>query len=301
MAGTTASTSSKAWRLVSRGGAVLGLGLAGHEIYHLWHEATIHGLVQLDDRVQLVLGLPGELLAERAERERRMKQVMSSGQQRAAAIIAAQGNGSGATSPANIAALGELRQQLVEEANQVLHPGFTSEDLRLRRKMYGNVKWNDEAMQIIQRYSPLVEIGAGEGQWQSELLRRGADVTAYDDYSSPSRFSKDEGPSKKRSATSNHAPGANVLKADAGEALKRSRGRNLLLVYPPPGQMAATCLAHYAGDVLLYVGEGRGGVNGSDAFFDALATTWVLEETLALDPLPGSYEKLYVLRRFKEE
>ena len=35
--------------------------------------------------------------------------------------------------------------------------------------------------------------------------------------------------------------------------------------------MAADCLAVYAGDTLLYAGEGRGGVNADEAFFDRLA------------------------------
>lgn len=35
-------------------------------------------------------------------------------------------------------------------------------------------------------------------------------------------------------------------------------GRTLLLVYPPPGPMAAEAVAAYRGKLLLYVGEGRG-------------------------------------------
>ncbi|CAE7481917.1 unnamed protein product, partial [Symbiodinium pilosum] len=115
-------------------------------------------------------------------------------------------------------------------------------------------------------------------------------VTAFDDHSSPSRFGQNP-------ASRLVVRGADVQQADAEEALRRSPGRTLLLVYPPPGPMAIRCLTSYTGDVLLYVGEGRGGVNGDNAFFDALSMGWKLEETIELDALPGSYEKLYLLRR----
>ncbi|CAE7394402.1 unnamed protein product [Symbiodinium natans] len=172
-----------------------------------------------------------------------------------------------------------------------MYPSLTREEVEQRRRTYGNVKWTEAAMQLVARHSPLVEVGAGEGQWQSELRRRGADVTAFDDHSSPSRFG--EGAKTSRLAVG----GADVQQADAEEAMRRSQGRTLLLVYPPPGPMAMRCLARYAGDALLYVGEGRGGVNADGPFFDALSVGWKLEETVELDNLPGSYEKLYHLQR----
>ena len=61
--------------------------------------------------------------------------------------------------------------------------------------------------------------------------------------------------------------------------------------------MSARCLQNYAGEVLLYVGEGRGGVNGDAFFFDALQKDWRVERVIDLDPLPESYEQLFILRR----
>jgi hypothetical protein len=55
-----------------------------------------------------------------------------------------------------------------------------------------------------------------------------------------------------------------------------NRGRVLLLVYPPPGSMAALALDAYRNvdpiwnDTIIYVGEGRGGVNADDMFSDML-------------------------------
>ena len=61
--------------------------------------------------------------------------------------------------------------------------------------------------------------------------------------------------------------------------------------------MALDALDAFAGRVVLYAGEPRGGANGTDAFFDALDARYYVAATVALDPFPGGVEKLFVLRR----
>ena len=61
--------------------------------------------------------------------------------------------------------------------------------------------------------------------------------------------------------------------------------------------MAARCLELYRGDVLVYVGEGRGGANASDAFFTALERDWECRRTVLLKPFPGNHERLFVMHR----
>jgi hypothetical protein len=41
--------------------------------------------------------------------------------------------------------------------------------------------------------------------------------------------------------------------------------------------MAQRCLGMYTGARLVYVGEGRGGVNAAAAFFDALERDWEVQ------------------------
>ena len=43
-------------------------------------------------------------------------------------------------------------------------------------------------------------------------------------------------------------------------------------------RMIGRCLQRYKGGTLIYVGEGRGGVNGDNNFFDLLAESWKLED-----------------------
>ena len=83
--------------------------------------------------------------------------------------------------------------------------------------------------------------------------------------------------------------------------------RALLLVFPPPGPMAKACLDAYAGDTVLYVGEGRGGCCADGAFFDALepyggaakkrGSGWALSAVEDLAPFPGGHERLYIFKR----
>lgn len=75
---------------------------------------------------------------------------------------------------------------------------------------------------------------------------------------------------------------------------------SLLLVYPPPGDTGLRCLREYKGGALAYVGEGKGGANASDAFFDKLDAEWEVTSILDLDPFPQCFERLYLLRRRRE-
>ncbi|CAK9020639.1 unnamed protein product [Durusdinium trenchii] len=189
---------------------------------------------------RLFLGLAPHEIAERTEREKRLRNIMASAEGRAQEILAQHGGNASAQK-----AILNLRHQLVEEAHNVMYPSISREELQQRRQTFGNVKWTEDAMQRLCSFSPLVEVGAGEGQWQAELRRRGADVIAFDNHSSPSRFG-DEASSRIM------VPGAEVQRADAEAAMSGSVGRTLLLVYPPPGDMASRCLSAYGGETLIY-------------------------------------------------
>ena len=92
-----------------------------------------------------------------------------------------------------------------------------------------------------------------------------------------------------------------------------SRGRILLLVFPPPAPMALETIKAYASaykenDTVVYVGEGRGGANGSDQMFDYFLgkndhsdpeVKWALVKVMDVKICPGGkgYEKMFVFKR----
>lgn len=191
----------------------------------------------------------------------------------------------------------------------------------------------------------IIEVGAGNGQWarvlndlyNKQTRENGNAITstpyksmrefvlAYDNFEqlplSPMIYHKNTLPATKYFYSK-------VQKLSHVEAVRESRGRVLLLVYPPPGSMAIetvreyldTSCAHYGGvqnDTVVYVGEGRGGANADDAFFDFFLSCnknrkkddeddggheqecWVIEQVMNVHASPGGkgYEKLFVFRR----
>lgn len=99
---------------------------------------------------------------------------------------------------------------------------------------------DDRSLSIISHFSPLVEIGAGQGYWSRLLQERGVDVLPYDKYvdDMTSLWSQ-------------------VKTGDPSTLSKPSlKDRNLFLCYPDEQEsMAATCLEHFQGEYIVHVGE----------------------------------------------
>ena len=195
---------------------------------------------------------------------------------------------------------------------------------------YGCTGWTDDILAYLFRLGKdkgFVEVGAGNGQWaraiqdkHKELCASGNIIPAnrtksfefilpYDDMSelplSPQVYHRHTAPVLEHFH-------ANVLRVTHVEAIRKweTRGRVLLLVYPPPGPMAIESVQAYVdvyaegNDTVVYVGEGRGGANANDEFFDYFCSdgAWVVENVMPVKPSPGGkgYEKCFVLRRVKQ-
>ena len=135
---------------------------------------------------------------------------------------------------------------------------------------------------------PLLEVGAGAGRWADALAEgHGADVLAFDLCAPPGCVP----PGGEAGVSPRVKLGDGVAEA------ARHPERALLLVYPTAA-LAERSLAAYGGETVVYVGEGRGGSNGSPAFFDRLLRDFApTGPALRLAPFPGGYEKMWVLRR----
>lgn len=169
-------------------------------------------------------------------------------------------------------------------------------------RRYGCVGWTDGALDVIAEHAPIVEIGAGRGLWQRELQRRGVDVLAYDDQSA---IPGDADENYLASSSSSPPPSSPRGRVRVGNesALRswrvRRENRTLLLVYPE-GDLLPRCLRAYGGEVVLFVGEGRGGVNGDARAFDELEREWEVRRIVDVKPFEGGHEKLWELVRKKK-
>ena len=115
----------------------------------------------------------------------------------------------------------------------------------------------------------------------------------------------------------------NMKGQDAVGSIK-NRGRVLLLVFPPPGDMAAEVVKQYGkfdgNDIVIYVGEGLNGANANQKFFDHMLNKdidehssddesngeakykWCILETVEVEDLLGGgkgFEKMFIFKRIK--
>ena len=151
-----------------------------------------------------------------------------------------------------------------------------------RRELASRFSWaipSDAALELLARYAPLVECGAGTGYWLALLRARGVDAIGYD--------------RSVRQAWTRLQRGVSV------KAARRHPERTLLLCWPPYDDDAASyeTLRAYRGDVLIHIGERDEGPTGSVRFHRELALNWTLAEELELPRWPRLQDRVMVYRR----
>ena len=165
---------------------------------------------------------------------------------------------------------------------------LTLERYVARQRLIAKYAWaipSVEAIELLTRYSPLIEMGAGTGYWAWLLQQAGADILAFDRYPPPDRRNRWHAGEQQWTEV---RPGGPRL-------LARHPGRTLFLCWPPEDEpMAAACLQAYQGGTLIYVGEApRDRATG----FFAAVETWDPVETLDLPQWESVHDGLVVLRR----
>ena len=155
-------------------------------------------------------------------------------------------------------------------------------------KQYAWAVPSKEALDIIAKYAPIVEMGAGTGYWAALLQARDVNVTAMD-IAPPGGSQEND---YKHSVTYTH-----VHKGEPAD-LARFKKHALFLCWPPYATpMAYECLMAFKGDTVIYVGEGFGGCTGDDPFHDLLNEDWEEVEHCDIPQYCGIRDSLTVYRR----
>lgn len=138
---------------------------------------------------------------------------------------------------------------------------------------------DDHVLKKIASYSPIIEIGAGNGYWASQLARFGADVVAFDIY---------RGQTERRWFD---------VKVGNEKAISMHSGRALFLCWPPhKTSMAYECLKKFKGDTVIYVGE-FGGCTADDKFHRKLERDFITVETIRLPKWPAMHDYCFIYTR----
>jgi len=222
-------------------------------------------------------------------------------------------------------------QPILQEVNELVYgKGVTPQIREDFLAQYGCVGHTPDIVKYLvdelAKDRGIVEVGAGNGQWARSIndfhnLQRKQNnptgkafdlVLAFDNMQelplSPKIYHQRTVPAKQYFYDK-------VKLASHIDAVKgfASRGRVLMLVYPSPGSMALETVKAYVessdqNDTVVYVGEGIGGANADEDFFNYFLgktgdspkeAEWVLLKVMEVKRSPGGkgYEKMFVFQR----
>lgn len=139
---------------------------------------------------------------------------------------------------------------------------------------------DEDAVQLIARYSPIVEVGAGTGYWAWMISQVGGEIECFDNYSShvdkhglwyPVRFGGSE-------------------TADTKDSL--------FLCWPPYNScFAYNCIRNHRGKHVIYIGEGHEGCTADNNFHEYLIAHYTRIESYQHPRWEGIYDTLTIWER----
>lgn len=167
-------------------------------------------------------------------------------------------------------------------------------ELRLARKVFVRT-WGfsipcAEAIGVLSRLGPLVEIGAGSGYWTALLRKAGLDAIATDAMA------------KGNIGYGFEAGRFCAVEPLAGpEAVRAHPGRDVFCSWPTEGSpwALAAVRAMPLGRRLALIGEPRGGVTGTPGLHRFLETRFQLLGALAIPQFPRCADQLFVYERIR--
>jgi hypothetical protein len=156
----------------------------------------------------------------------------------------------------------------------------------LRQALVAKYAWavpSDAAIELLLRYSPLVEMGAGTGYWAGLIRSAGGDVIAYDRYPPPDP----------RNRWHAGHPTWSEVQPGGVKRLRLHPDRTLFLCWPPDDEpMGIESVTAYPGRTVVFAGE-----TGADIDLARQLDRWDVVETLDLPQWEGIRDRLFVLRR----
>lgn len=147
-----------------------------------------------------------------------------------------------------------------------------------------------EAMNLIKKYSPILEIGAGSGFWAKMMHNAGIDIVATSINKGAYALNKQ-----------NYFP---VKRMEASRAVKIHPDRNVFVSWVNYGDNWGTIASKNIkkGRHLIVIGEGEGGCTSNDKFFELIYSRHFEEiERLDIPKWYGLHDDLRVYRKMTSE
>lgn len=188
------------------------------------------------------------------------------------------------------------------------NPTRLVEGFKMREILTRKYAWaipNQAALDVLRKYAPIIEIGAGTGYWAFLLRQMQVDIVAYDIRIPDGSILPDDASREHIEAFPGnayhlgHTPWTDVLPGGP-EMAGQHPNRTLFLCWPPyQDPMASDCLKQFKGNTVIYVGEGGWGCTGDDEFHDLLEENFVEieEDFVAIPRWEGVNDRFCVYRR----
>lgn len=162
---------------------------------------------------------------------------------------------------------------------------------RIRKDLVQKYAWavpDDEAIEAMATYSPLVEMGAGNGYWAWLLRQANVEVMAFDGFESGG-FGYVQG----ETWTPVEPGGPSTL-------LEFGPEWNLFLCWPPyRDPFGYECLLNFNGKYVIYVGEDSYGCTGDGYFHLALRKAFDHITYVNIPSWDGLADRLHIYKKLK--
>jgi hypothetical protein len=170
----------------------------------------------------------------------------------------------------------------------------------VRDKIVGKYSWavpDQNILEKLSKYSPIVEIAAGTGYWANLLAKAGADIVAYD--IAPIGKGENHFHDHKDIITQGRSIAEksffDVRKGDE-QAILNHQDRALFLCWPPyDSTLTEDCLKLYKGNIFIYIGENDGCTSWSNEQDDR--STWKIKEEIEIPQWEGLHDRCWVYER----
>ena len=171
--------------------------------------------------------------------------------------------------------------------------GDMMEEWDKREKFRSGVSWHVPTQGVINlllNHGPIVSVGSGFAYTESIAITQGADIIATDIK-----------PNGKNGWCRGGKFYCNVEELSAIDAVKKYKGRNVFMAWPPYNTpMAHDVVSNMeVGTYLIYIGEGHGGCTGDDNFFESLYSDFEEIDDIAIPQWSGLHDYCTVYKKIK--
>lgn len=141
------------------------------------------------------------------------------------------------------------------------------------REQFAYSVWSPKILQLVSSYSPLIELGAGNGYNAWLLEQSGAEVVALDAY--PIEEGRNWFFNTKFGLPSRAGKCWTAVQKGTSEELLKYPDHTLLLCWPPINRMGVEALSNYPGNRIIFIGHKK--CCATSAFYKRLENDWKLE------------------------